>query len=718
VSNPHQLTSKSLRILSVLALVTGATAGSQASGENWPSFRGSHAQGVAEGHATPVNWDLETGLNLSWKARIPGLCHSSPVVWGDRIFVTTAIRLEGESELKVGLYGSPTPAGEEGVHRFQVHCLDKRSGETIWVRTAIETTPRYQRHPKGSHAASSPVTDGKRVVASFASEGLYAYDMDGELLWSRELGDLDSGWYVAPGAQFGFASSPVLHDDVVILQVDVQEDSSLWAMNAEDGADVWRTARADVPTWGTPTIDTEDGRNQVVVNGYKHMGGYDLATGEELWKLAGGGDVPVPTPIVHGGMIFITNGHGRWNPIYAIDANARGELAEDFTADGESLIWCQRRQGTYMQTPILYDDLLYACTDAGIVTCIDPSTGEHLDRKRLGSGASGFTASPVAADGKLYFTSEEGEIHVLEAGQDMSLLAVNVMGETCMATPAISEGVVYIRTRSQLVALAGDDVAAEGLARVDATETASVPDSEVVEAAADEQVIPEDLPEAAEIFARHLEARGGREALGSPRTVEVLAKFSMPAIGLKGDVVSRFGRGLRFCSSVDLGAMGLTRQGYDGEIGWIMSPQVGNEILEGPVLDQLKVEANWRADAEYEERYPEMQTVNRSDFHGFDCFVIAVTDLAGKKSKLYFEADTGLSRGGDAMAMTAGGPMRIITVIRSYGEFGDLKYATESELIMPEHSMSQVVAVESVEYDTLEDEAFDLPPEIAAKVDQ
>ncbi len=715
---PQQFVPRSIRLLLALALAAGATAQTTPRDGNWPSFRGHLARGIAEGHPTPVEWDVETGTNIRWKTPIPGLSHSSPVIWGDRIFVTTAVRLEGESELKVGIYGSPTPAGEEGVHRFQVYCLDKHSGQTIWVRTAIEAVPKYQRHPKGSHAASSPVTDGKRVVACFASEGLYTYDMDGALLWSRDLGDLDSGWYVARGAQFGFASSPVIHENMVILQVDVQENSSLWAMDAEDGSDIWRTPRHDVPTWSTPTIDVEGGRNQVVVNGYKHMGGYDLATGEELWKLSGGGDVPVPAPIVHSGMIFITNGHGRWNPVYAIDANVRGEIADGFTADGESILWSQRSRGAYMQTPILYRDRLYVCNDSGVVACIDPTTGEQLNRERLGGGSSGFTASPVAADGKLYYTSEEGAIHVLEADQDMELLAVNEMGETCMATPAISEGVLYFRTRGHLVAVAGNDPLAPQLADSQEQADALAAEAEVTAVAAEETPIPAGLPAAATLFARHLEARGGREALERPATIEVTGKFAMPSIGLEGAVVSRYGRDLRFSASSDMGAMGITRQGYDGTVGWIISPQVGTQMLEGAMLQQMKTEADWLADAEYERRYTAMLTVAREEFHGFDCFVARVTNSAGQESKIYFERETGLVRGRDGITTTAGGPMQIISVIRTYRDFGGLLIPTETEVIFPAHNMSQIMTVQRVEYDTLEETVFALPPEIVEKIGQ
>jgi len=311
---------------------------------HWPGFRGHRARGFAEGTAAPTRWDLESGENVLWRAPIPGLAHSSPVVWGDRLFVTTAVKQgETEPELKVGLYGDISSVADEGLHQFRLLCLDKRTGELLWSRTAHEGVPAVKRHPKSSHAASSPATDGEHVVAFFGSEGLYCYDLDGELLWQKDFGVLDSGFFLAPEAQWGFASSPVLHAGRVIVQVDVQEDSFLAAFDADTGEQAWRTPRHDVPTWSSPTVDVRPGRSQVIVNGYKHIGGYDLETGAELWKLAGGGDIPVPTPVVAHDLVFITNAHGRMAPIYAVSVTATGEL--EGTAEDEELIQYYQAKG-------------------------------------------------------------------------------------------------------------------------------------------------------------------------------------------------------------------------------------------------------------------------------------------------------------------------------------------------------------------------------------
>jgi outer membrane protein assembly factor BamB len=418
---------------------------------HWPSFRGTRARGISDGYPLPISWSVENEEAIVFKSEIPGLAHSSPVIWDDRIFVTTAVGA-GDADLKVGLYGSIEPVPDEGKQSHRVLCLDKFDGEVLWEQTAIEAVPKIKRHPKGSHAACTPVTDGQYVVAFFASEGLYCYDMDGQLLWNKDFGVLDTGYYLVKVAQWGSSSSPVLHDGKIILQCDVQDESFLIVLDAKSGDEIWRTVREEVPTWGTPTVDLREGRSQIICNGYQHIGGYDLHTGKELWSLVGGGDIPVPTPIVAHDLIYITNAHGSMAPLLAIEAMAEGVLQLK-AEDCEDMRWSYPRKGIYMQTPLVYDDLLYCCSDAGILSCYHARTGEEIYKQRLGSGGSGFTASAVAGDDLLYFTSEEGEIYVIQAGRDFEVLAVNDMEETCMATPAISEGVLYFRTRGHLVAV-------------------------------------------------------------------------------------------------------------------------------------------------------------------------------------------------------------------------------------------------------------------------
>jgi outer membrane protein assembly factor BamB len=309
------------------------------------------------------------------------------------------------------------------------------------------------RHPKSTHANPTPATDGKHLVVFFGSEGLFTYDLDGKLLWKKDFGVLDAGFYMVPGAQWGFASSPIIHDGVVIIQADVQKNSFVGAFDIATGKELWRTPRTDVPTFGTPAVApyTAGGTKnwQVVVNGWKQIAGYDLKTGKELWTMKGGGDIPVPTPVYQDGLILITNAHGQGRPIYAIRTDAAGEVTKE-----KGIAWMQERAGNYMQTPLLADGLGYFCMDTGVLSVFQLATGEKLYQQRLGAGTAGFTSSPVAADGRLYITNEEGHSFVLALGKEYKPLAENDLGETVMATPAISDGVLYIRGGKHLFAIA------------------------------------------------------------------------------------------------------------------------------------------------------------------------------------------------------------------------------------------------------------------------
>lgn len=428
-------------------------------GQNWPSFRGPAACGIAENCPTPVKWEVEPRrAGVRWKIAIPGLGHSCPAVWGGRIFVTTAVKSKGESSLKPGMYGDVESVTEEEVFAWHVYCIDRKTGKILWDRQAHAGKPKVKRHPKSSHANPTPCTDGNYVVAFFGSEGLYCYDVEGNLRWQKDLGKLDWGYYRYPSAQWGGGSSPVIYEKMVILQCDVQKDSFIAAFDIKDGNQLWRTPRDDVPTWSTPTVFTGAQHSQIIVNGYKHIGGYDIQTGEEIWKMRGGGDIPVPTPIVAHELIYITNAHGRMSPIYAVRLSATGDisLAEN-TSHNQHIAWSYERGGNYIPTPIVYGDYLYCGSDRGRLSCFDARTGQLQYRESLGSGSAAFSASPVAADGKIYFTAEEGQVLVVEAGTEFKLLAVNEMNETCMATPAISRGMLFFRTRHHLVAVGEDE---------------------------------------------------------------------------------------------------------------------------------------------------------------------------------------------------------------------------------------------------------------------
>jgi outer membrane protein assembly factor BamB len=424
-------------------------------GQNWPSFRGPGAGGVAQGYKTPSQWSVSPSRNILWKTRIPGLGHSSPIVWEDRVFVTTAIQRQGEASLKVGMYGDVESVTEKEPFSWHLYCIDKNRGDILWDRRCYEGQPKIKRHPKSSHANATPCTNGNCVVAFFGSEGLYCYDMDGNLLWQKDLGILDWGFYRSPAAQWAGGCSPVIHERMVIVQCDVQKDSFIAAFDLKDGALLWKTARTDVPTWGTPTVYAAQQDAQVIVNGYRHIGGYDLRTGREIWRMKGGGDIPVPTPIVAEGLIYITSAHGGASPLYAIRISAQGDISlkENETCN-EYIAWSYPRGGNYIPTPLVYDGLLYCGSDRGVLSCFACETGKVVYRESLDPKGAAFSASPVAADGKVYFTAEDGEVYVVQAGPEFKLLGVNQMDETCMATPALSRGTMIFRTRQHLVAVA------------------------------------------------------------------------------------------------------------------------------------------------------------------------------------------------------------------------------------------------------------------------
>ena len=423
--------------------------------ENWPSFRGIFGSGLTENQDLPLEWDVKSGKNIKWSYKTAGLGLSSPIIWEERVFITTAIdQVADDSSLKVGLYGDVVSVENENPHFWEVICLDRDTGEEIWKKEAYRGIPKIKRHPKSSHASSTAATDGKHVVAFFGSEGLYCYDFDGNLLWKRDFGVLDSSWYTMPEAQWEFGSSPIIHEGKVIIQVDVQENSFIAALDITNGETIWKTDRDEVPTWSSPAIHVGTDKTQVVVNGYKHMGSYDFKTGEPIWRLKGGGDIPVPTPVFGFGNVYITSSHGRMRPIYAIKLDAVGDVTPKSEKDlNEHIAWFYRNKGAYMPTPIVYGDYFYVCRINGILFCYDAKTGEEIYKQRVGSMQGAFTASPVAADGKLYLADEYGDVHIVQAGPEYKLLATNELHESCLASPAISGNMLFVRTIGHLFAI-------------------------------------------------------------------------------------------------------------------------------------------------------------------------------------------------------------------------------------------------------------------------
>jgi len=450
----------SQRVLFVLAsaLLAGVAVGAAAPGNtavsgNWPQFRGPQASGVSD-DTIPLRWNTDSGENIRWQTPIPGLAHASPIIWKDRIYLATAVKPGAKAELKVGLYGDGDSYKEKEPHQWRLLCLDKATGAVLWDKLEHESVPRVERHTKATHCNSTPATDGKRIVAMFGSEGIFCFDMDGTKLWRKDLGKLHAGPYNMPKLEWGFASSPVLHEDKVILQCDTLTEKFLAVLDAADGRELWRIERKDEATWSTPLVVTTADRKQIVVSGWKHSGGYDFETGRELWRLKEGGDIPIASPIQAGGLVILTSGHGKFRPMRAVAAEASGDITPPEIGDTNQWIaWSHPRKGNYIQTPIVVGDLLWGCLDNGVVTCFDVATGKVHYEERIGGGKQGFSASPVAAKDRLYFTGETGDVFVLAATSKFSVLATNQLGGLSLSTPAISDNSIFFRTTEKLIAV-------------------------------------------------------------------------------------------------------------------------------------------------------------------------------------------------------------------------------------------------------------------------
>jgi len=422
---------------------------------HWPSFRGPGARGIAVDQGLPRAWSVESGEGIAWRVAVPGLANASPVVWGDRIFVTTAVSSAGNHELRIGLYGAGGAAGDDSPHTWRVLCLDHATGAVLWDRVAHEGVPPVKRHLKATQANSTPATDGEHVVALFSSGRLCCYDVRGKLRWKRDLGVLDAGAFNDPDVQWGYGASPVVAGDRVVVQCDLQEDSFLAAFDLETGEERWRVPRDEPPSWGTPTPYEGPEGPAILTTGSGFARGYDARTGEEIWRLGGHAHITVPTPFVAHDLIFVTSGYRPIQPIYAIRTSARGDITlkrSERTSD--FVAWSHLRGGPYLPTPIVYEGHLYTLGNNGVLTCYRARSGERVYRERVGGGASGsFTASPVAADGRLYLTAESGAVFVVRAGAAFELLAENDLGEPCLATPAIAGGLFLARTQLHLVAV-------------------------------------------------------------------------------------------------------------------------------------------------------------------------------------------------------------------------------------------------------------------------
>jgi outer membrane protein assembly factor BamB len=424
-----------------LAISSLTTAGSAA---NWPQWRGPDGSGISTEKNLPAAWTPTT--NIKWKAAIPGRGHSSPIVWGNRVFVTTAVEgdvVPGAKAAKHMLgdkeFVHPDSIGADRKHQFKVIALNRESGKLVWEVTAWEGTPYDNRHRKSSYAASTPATDGKMVYAFFGTEGLYAYDFNGKLAWKANLGNMAN-------LGMGTGTSPILFENLVIVQCDEDngEGSFIVALDKKTGKEAWRTPRKIQISWSTPLLVKTATRSELITSGTEHVISYDPATGKELWRHKGLESNAIPSPVANNETVYLVAGFPA-KIAMAIKLGGSGDLTGT-----PNVPWKYAKGTAYVPSPILYGDYLYLTTDRGILTCIDAKTGEvKYEGGRIPIPAT-FTASPVAFEGKILMTSEDGDTFIVKAGPKHEVLATNSVGEPVYASPAIADGRIFIRGEKNL----------------------------------------------------------------------------------------------------------------------------------------------------------------------------------------------------------------------------------------------------------------------------
>ena len=411
---------------------------------NWSQWRGPEGNGISPETNLPAEWS--DTKNIKWKSPIPGRGHSSPVVWDNKIFLTTDI----EGELVPGAkavdhkdegkpFKHPDSVGADRKHSFRVLCIDRVTGKTLWERTAYEGTVYDDRHRKSSFASPTPTTDGTYVFAYFGTEGLFCYDFSGKLIWKVLPGPIAT-------LGMGTATSPVLFENNVILQCDEDsgEKSFIVALDKKTGKEVWKNPRKVQASWSTPLIVRGPQRTEMITSGNELIISYDPKTGKELWRTKGHESNAIATPLAGNGMVFVYAGFPVKKTI-AISLGASGDLSKS-----KNIVWEYDKGTAYVPSSILYGDYIYLLSDRGIITCLEAKTGKIVyEGGRIPIPAT-FTASPVAFDGKILLTSEDGDTFVIKAGPKHEVIATNSIAEPVYASPAISDGMIFIRGEKNL----------------------------------------------------------------------------------------------------------------------------------------------------------------------------------------------------------------------------------------------------------------------------
>lgn len=414
--------------------------------QNWPGWRGD-GRGISPEKNLPLKWSEDEGVK--WKTPIPGAGHSSPIVWGNRIFVTTAVAEDPNVEtFRGGVYmGGNRKKPDESEYAYRVICLDAGQGNILWSKAVARQSPKTRRHTKNTYASETPVTDGKYIFVSFGSAGLYCVDFEGNVVWQRDLGLMrrQRGW--------GTSASPILFRNMVIFNCDSDDDSYITAFDKATGDPVWRTERNEGSSWGTPFLFETDDHTTIVTNASRRMRGYDAATGKLLWECAGGSMISVPSPVTAQGLVFLSSGHSLLprRPIIAVRPEASGDITPPRgQSQSDGVAWSHRSGGAYVTSPIAIGEYLYVPLDKGTLTCYEARTGKAVYAKQKLGARNTITASPIAGDGKIYVQTEDGECYVVKPGPEFEILAVNKLDEVFCASPAVSAGKIFLRGRKHL----------------------------------------------------------------------------------------------------------------------------------------------------------------------------------------------------------------------------------------------------------------------------
>ena len=451
--SPIDRAASAVAILTCAALCTTSPVWAS---DDWPQFRGPGANPAVEDNPNlPDRWSQTE--NVEWVTEVVGLGWSSPIVWGTRVFLTAALA-EGDFERpQAGLYaarGRSEPP--QAVHDWRVYCLDLTTGEVLWHRSVKTGIPEFPRHQKQTYASETPTTDGERVYVRFGDLGVYAFTMDGAPVWSFDTPHRETIW------DYGSASSPVVHDDLLIILYDNEEESWIAGLDKVTGEQRWRTDRDEVSSWATPLVWTNEVRTEIVTNGKNRIRSYGL-DGELLWEMDGRMSwAAIATPFAAHDMVYVNSGYfqDQRRPVFAIRPGALGDITlEEDATESEFVAWHQPKAGNYNTSPLVYKGIYYSLLDRGFFEAYDALTGEPVyGRQRVAPrGGASFTSSPWAYNDRVFALSEQGDTYVIQAGAEYEVLHINSLDEMAMASPAVAGDRLLIRTRSKLYSIRNED---------------------------------------------------------------------------------------------------------------------------------------------------------------------------------------------------------------------------------------------------------------------